>query len=126
LNSSTLAGEQRTKDGTMSTAAVPKKKSGKCKATEEVAATAPAAAYEPFDTSRLRSKLKINDGKIAQVRDNRYQGTRSISKNYFLSGIVDSFLDAAFSVYSLAHVRAYSLSQRQSRTRLQQMQSICQ
>lgn len=61
-------------------ATVPKKKAGK-NGTKEVVAY---VEDEPFDTSRLRSKLKINDGKIAQLWDERYQDTRSISTYYFV------------------------------------------
>jgi hypothetical protein len=106
-------------------AAVPKKKSGKQSATEGVAA--PAAADEPFDTSRLRRKLKINDGKIAQLWDKRYQDMRSISKYHFSAGSSTNcwMLHLAF-CSSLSHVHAYSLSQRLCRTRLQQKPTICQ
>jgi centromere protein C len=58
--------------------ALAKKKSGK-KGAKSNAAVA-AAADEPFDTSRLRNKLHVNDGKNANLWDERFRETRSISK----------------------------------------------
>jgi len=44
------------------------------------AAAASRETEEPFDSSKLRTKYEVNDGKVAQLWDERYNDTRGISK----------------------------------------------
>lgn len=46
---------------------------------------APAAAEEPFDSTRLRNKLAVNDGKVSNLWDERFHDARGISTYYYFA-----------------------------------------
>jgi hypothetical protein len=60
----------------------PKKKSGDQRRGYNDDGPAMIAADEPFDSTTLRQKLPVNDGKVAHLWDERFQEARGISTFY--------------------------------------------